>query len=89
MPKKTREDKILARLRRLEKDTSSTRDGVSSNNQAEPKITYESVATGQTSIQSKPLGVDYSYVYKDLTKSLLFAAAAVIFQIITAIFLLN
>ena len=93
MPKKTRQEKILARLRRLEKDQNPV--GVSDQNLVgaaqTPKVSFQ-LKTETNPAAAAPIkatSFDYSYVYKDLTKSLVFAAVAIIFQVILAIFVLK
>lgn len=92
MPKKTREEKILARLRRLEQeqDTTSSQSGETGTKPKPQLISFQQSTRPQLDF-SKPnrTVTDYSYVYSDLTKSLLFAAVAIFFQIILAIFVLK
>ena len=92
MPKKTRQEKILARLRRLE--GSQTRvEGVQPTIEQlpeGPKVSFVlKPKTSQPTTATSADVVDYSYVYKDLTKSLIFAAVAVTLQVLLALFVFN
>lgn len=92
MPKKTRQEKILARLRRLEQEKTAITAQTEQNSAktVAPKISYqfEGGLKTQETVTAK-VTADYSYVYKDLTKSLLFAAVAIIFQFLLAVFVVN
>ena len=92
MPKKTRQEKILAKLRRLEKDQSP----IISNNQSSveteiPKVSFQLKAETNPAAAATVRSTvsDYSYVYKDLRKSLVFAAVAAIIQVVLAIFIIK
>ncbi len=95
MPKKTRQEKILARLRRLENSQEQASVSTTANNNptiSEPqKVSFEfqSETKKQVTNPTASVSLDYSYVYKDLTKSLAFAAVAIIFQVILALFVIN
>ena len=93
MPKKTRQEKILARLRRLEKDqepTTASEQNLVGTTEI-PKVSFQLKTETNPAAAStiKATSFDYSYVYKDITKSLFFAAVAVILQIILAIFVIK
>lgn len=89
MPKKTKQEKILARLRRLEQVQSS--DTSVSPSTEIPKISFKVPSDSQPSVSAMPsVSIqDYSYVYKDLRKSLLFAALATLLQVVLAFFVLK
>lgn len=93
MPKKTREEKILARLRRLEKDQNQPKvvNGEDQPSSIAPKISFDfkSPANVPTTSPTTPTSADYSCVYKDLTKTIVFAACAVIFEVALRVFVLN
>ncbi len=88
MPRKTRSKKILAKLHRLEQsqtpvEEAAVQDEVTAS-PAAPVVSYqfkpsETVTKTATTIASH---LDYSYVYKDLRKTLFFATAAVIFEVL-------
>lgn len=81
MPRKTRQEKILAQLRRLQKDQSQT----NPDKKPEPESSTVSLnlepLTAPTISQPKPTQEDYGYVISDLKKTTFFAAAAITFQI--------
>ncbi len=90
MPKKKRQEKILAQLKRLQQlqvtpessvvlnpETSTT---TKFNIPADLKSLETKTNPSFTSASSKVL--DYSYAYKDLRKTLIFVAVAVIFEIV-------
>jgi hypothetical protein len=83
MPKKTREEKILARLRRLEQSNETitevsepsapTSSGYSLKNISPP--------TKSTPITSTSTEVDYSYVRSDLKKIAILTVAALLIEV--------
>lgn len=79
MPKKTRQEKILAKLHRLQQE----KETVSGNSlpTVETKISLNLKTVNPTI--SVPTGApnDYSYVYSDLRKTLIFAVVALIFEV--------
>ena len=90
MPKKTRQEKILAQLKRLQQQqnivSNPTIETKPADAQPEFKIasTLKSLETKENSVSS-PINtkeLDYSYAYKDLRKTLLFVSLAIIFEII-------
>ncbi|HSX58138.1 MAG TPA: hypothetical protein VLE47_02585 [Candidatus Saccharimonadales bacterium] len=92
MPRKTRSEKILAKLRRLEREQTPSQPGeeVAPINQTTPsKIAYEFKAEEkqQQPAPIRTMAIDYSYVYKDLRKTAFFAAVAVLFEIVLRIFI--
>lgn len=93
MPKKTRQEKILAKLRRLEKDQApleTNSPGLVGTTEI-PQVSFQlkTETNSAASVPTRVASFDYSYVYKDLTKSLVFAAVAVILQIVLAIFVIK
>lgn len=90
MPKKTRQEKILAQLKRLQQQQNSVANPTAEQNSnlVRPAITItsnlKSFETKENSdfapINTKVM--DYSYAYKDLRKTLIFVSLAIIFEII-------
>ncbi len=93
MPKKTRQEKILARLRRLERvqEPKTANEQNLAGTTEIPKVSFQLKTETNPAAAStiKATSFDYSYVYKDLTRSLIFAAVAVIIQVVLAIFVIN
>lgn len=91
MPKKTRQEKIIAKLRRLESSQNIPDEAAQQNQENKtPTISLDLKSENTQDIQTNSTSIwDYSYVYKELTKSLIFAALAIGFQIILAIFVLK
>ena len=87
MPKKTKQDKILAQLRRLQSNQSvvseprsSSKTQVSLNLES---ITKESIDAGKA--PTKISSYDYSYVLLDLRKTLFFVVIAIIFEFLLSL----
>jgi len=87
MPRKTKQDKILARLRRLQ---GSQTDPV----EAEPQ--KQTISLDLDSLKNEKVAEiaptkgsvqDYSYVIADLRKTLFFVVVAVLFEIALSLFL--
>lgn len=88
MPKKTRQEKILAQLKRLQQRQTQPTQPDTTTQENPSKI---EVSTGLKSLEPKNNVVsagetskelDYSYAYKDLRKTLFFVSIAIIFEII-------
>ena len=82
MPKKTKQDKILAQLHRLQSNQT-----ISESNVNPPKATVSLdldninvVAKQIPTTAIKVSNQDYSYVTKDLRKTLFFVVVAIIFE---------
>ena len=92
MPKKTRQEKILARLHRLEKEQNNSVE-INFNNSEKsqsPRVSYEpKEETNPTKERQSSENINYAYVYSDLKKTLFFAAVAVIFQVVLGILIIN
>lgn len=90
MPKKTRQEKILAQLKRLQQIQNPTNgSSLESLGNTEPKNTIAStelksletknnVVSNQTSTKT----IDYTYAFSDLRKTLIFVSVAIIIEII-------
>lgn len=90
MPKKTRQEKILAQLKRLQQlqsNQSVQNNKIEKETKTTIKVDLNPVETEKpiVSRNEKKVDFDYSYVTKDLRKSLIFAAAAIIFEIALSI----
>jgi len=88
MPKKTKQAKILAQLRRLQEAQNVNREKTQSKialDLTKEKTTIEKEES--QAIKSSPR--DYSYVISDLKKTLLFVVLAVIFQISLSLIIKN
>jgi hypothetical protein len=90
MPKKTRQEKILSQLRRLREQTENTHlASLSPTEQpVREKPSYEITSLGKVknaASASKIEVEDYSYVYKDLRKTVVFVTLAVIFEVILSL----
>jgi hypothetical protein len=75
MPKKTRQAKMAATLRRLQSQQTET---------TSPPTEKPGPVNLQNIVSSEPIkspAVDYSYVYHDLRKTTIFSVVAVIFEI--------
>lgn len=91
MPKKTKQDKILAQLRRLQTNKSIALDPVEP---AKPTVSLDLKSTNAVTKSSentttKVSNQDYSYVIKDLRKTSFFVVVAVVFEFILSILLKN
>lgn len=91
MPKKTKQDKILAQLHRLQSNQT-----ISESNLNPPKTTVAldlekiNVVAKQTPTAAiKASSQDYSYVTKDLRKTLFFVVVAVIFEFFLSLLVKN
>ncbi len=89
MPKKTRQEKVVAQLKRLQQQQAVVSNSPESNlAEKQPTLTIstdlKSLETKAPSeqITQKTVVADYSYVYKDLRKTLIFVSVAIIFEII-------
>ncbi len=90
MPKKTRQEKILAQLKRLQQQQNSIANPIveSNSTNSRPGINItsnlKSLETKENSTFSptNTKVIDYTYAYKDLRKTLLFVSLAIIFEII-------
>lgn len=90
MPKKTRQEKILAQLKRLQQKENIVANPKAeqepNNNPPEIKLTsnLKSLETKENSVFTPTNNklIDYSYAYKDLRKTLIFVSLAIIFEII-------
>lgn len=89
MPKKTRQEKILAKLKRLEKTSEPPIESHSSTPLISVSTNLKSLETTGIVSETPTVKVssDYSYVYKDLTKTIIFAVVAIVFQIILSRFI--
>lgn len=83
MPKKTRQEKILVQLRRLQQQTNREQkvslDKVPSISSIIKPLQPEKITSIKTEI------VDYSYVFSDLRKTLSFAFGAIIFELVLSL----
>jgi hypothetical protein len=90
MPKKTRQEKILAQLKRLQQQQSNP---LVENTIAQPsfesenvpaKINIKSLESSNSNEQTaqKQTSYDYSHVSKDLRKSLIFAVVSIVFELV-------
>ncbi len=86
MPKKTRQEKVLAQLKRLQQQQNPS---VTSSSATQPSVEKSTVSLNLKSLetsqntqpsQQKSATYEYAYVYKDLKKTLIFAVLAVIFE---------
>ena len=78
MPKKTRQQKIISQLRRLQ-DTQ-----VQKPDQPSPVVKLKDLATPQVAaIKKEPLS--YRYVFTDLRKTVIFVAGAIIFEVVLSL----
>ncbi len=89
MPKKTRQEKILAQLKRLQQIQSSPTTKLESPVISDPikavvSTELKSLETKNNAVseQNSTKSIDYSYAFSDLRKTLVFAAVAIIFEII-------
>jgi len=82
MPKKTRQAKVIAQLKRLQ------------TMQGNPTNTEQTVKTGTINlkdipvtnpIQPKPQTIDYRYVLSDLKKTAIFAVVAIVFEVVLSL----
>lgn len=74
MPRKTKKQKILARLRRLEQaaDTQSSTEEI---------ISPRNISIKEESPTNTKVNYDYSYVYKDIRKILILSSIALSIEI--------
>ncbi len=91
MPKKTKQDKILAQLHRLQSNQTMSDNNV---NQTKTTVSLDldniNVVAKQTpSIAVKVSNQDYSYVTKDLRKTLFFVVVAIIFEFFLSLLVKN
>ena len=93
MPRKTRSEKILAKLRRLESNQTLTTNPTGASETPIPatKIAYEYKSSDSKVVKTatKQDLEDYSYVFSDLRKTFAFVACAVAFEIILRIFIIK
>ena len=87
MPKKTRQEKLLAQLKRLQQqqqnpDAVTTSTNSQSSNQPVISLNLKSLETSPNTqnLPQRSAIYDYAYVYTDLRKTLIFAVLAVIFE---------
>lgn len=83
MPRKTRQEKILSQLRRLQREQTASQPKVEDSKPVVTTINLGSLdlpKAAPSPIKSEPQ--NYSYVFSDLRKTLIFAAAAITFQVI-------
>ena len=91
MPKKTREEKILARLHRLERENSQQLPPETNATQVEItkpsgiSLKQISPAKAQAPLHHNIETVDYSYVAGDLKKTLILTAIALLFEIVLSL----
>ena len=91
MPKKTRQAKILAQLRRLQDQTKPVQNDTSDEKVSAVKVSssiLKSLETPQNTspkVFSKTETEDYRYVTKDLRKTLIFASGAIIFELVLSV----
>jgi len=83
MPKRTRQEKMAAQLRRLQ--SLQQTQGAPSTTISLENITKDQSAETQVLTQPRtpvrPDVMDYTYVFSDLRKTLIFATAAIIFEL--------
>jgi hypothetical protein len=92
MPKKTRQDKILAKLRRLE-STQPTEKTDALQPQSKISVNLDSTFSNNENKsltnQSTKAQFDYSYVVVDLKKTVFFVVVAVIFEVSLSLVIRN
>jgi hypothetical protein len=89
MPKKTREEKILARLRRLEK-TQAESEATPAPTAGKSNFSLNDVeknkpSTSTTTHSSNRAALDYSYVKKDLRKIAVLTVAALLVEFVLSL----
>lgn len=92
MPKKTRQEKILAQLKRLQQIQSSPAtklepQAISAPIKSVVSTELKSLETRNNAVSSgnTTKTLDYSYAFSDLRKTLIFVAVAIIFEIILSL----
>ncbi len=91
MPKKTKQGKILAQLRRLQ-STQVIGNETNSLTKKSISLNLETTVTDSKpteNVQTKIFSYDYSYVIKDLRKTLFFVVIAIVFQIVLSFIIKN